>query len=69
MNLTPTAGALVAAFSAPAHADDWQATLDAARGQTVYWNARGGVTAPMPTFPESGPRRSGSMASRSNRSS
>lgn len=28
--------------AAPAAADDWQATLDAARGQTVYWNAWGG---------------------------
>ncbi len=26
----------------PAVADDWQATVDAARGQTVYWNAWGG---------------------------
>jgi putative thiamine transport system substrate-binding protein len=29
-------------FSTPSRADDWQATLDAARGQTVYWNAWGG---------------------------
>lgn len=43
MNLTLTAAALIAAFSsAPALADDWPATLDAARGQTVYWNAWGG---------------------------
>ena len=26
----------------PLFADDWQTTLDAARGQTVYWNAWGG---------------------------
>lgn len=35
--------ALVALILAtPALADDWQATLEAARGQTVYWNAWGG---------------------------
>ncbi len=35
--------ALVALMLAtPALADDWQAKLDAARGQTVYWNAWGG---------------------------
>jgi len=28
--------ALAAAFASPGTADDWQATLDAARGQTVY---------------------------------
>lgn len=45
MKLTTTAAtaiALVAALSSPALADDWQATLDAAKGQTVYWNAWGG---------------------------
>ena len=42
MKLTLTAAALVAAFAAPALAEDWQATLEAARGQTVYWNAWGG---------------------------
>ncbi len=36
-----TAAALTATLATPAHAD-WQATLDAARGQTVYWNAWGG---------------------------
>lgn len=34
--------AVVAALSAPALAGDWKDTLDAARGQTVYWNAWGG---------------------------
>lgn len=29
-------------LTAPAIAGDWQATLDSARGQTVYWNAWGG---------------------------
>jgi len=33
---------LATLFAAPSLADDWQATLDAARGQTVYWNAWGG---------------------------
>jgi len=33
---------LATLFAAPGLADDWQATLDAARGQTVYWNAWGG---------------------------
>lgn len=33
--------ALMATLAGPAFAD-WQATLDAARGQTVYWNAWGG---------------------------
>lgn len=42
MRPTLAAAALAAAFSLPANADDWQATLDAARGQTVYWNAWGG---------------------------
>ncbi|SDY44263.1 ABC transporter substrate-binding protein [Citreimonas salinaria] len=41
MRLTLTT-ALVAAFALPAAAQDWQETLDAARGQTVYWNAWGG---------------------------
>ena len=36
------AAVAVLALSAPAGAEDWQATLDAARGQTVYWNAWGG---------------------------
>jgi len=34
--------ALATLTAAPALADDWQATLDAARGQTVYFNAWGG---------------------------
>lgn len=34
--------ALAALTASPALAQDWQATLDAARGQTVYWNAWGG---------------------------
>jgi putative thiamine transport system substrate-binding protein len=33
---------LAALPALPAFADDWQATLEAARGQTVYWNAWGG---------------------------
>lgn len=37
-----TTAVLVAALASPALADDWQTTLDAARGQTVYWNAWGG---------------------------
>ncbi|OIP85630.1 MAG: ABC transporter substrate-binding protein [Rhodobacterales bacterium CG2_30_65_12] len=37
------AAALVASLTtAPAQADDWQDTLNGARGQTVYWNAWGG---------------------------
>lgn len=36
------AAALALTLAAPATAQDWQATLDAARGQTVYWNAWGG---------------------------
>lgn len=36
-----TAAAFAASLATPAFAD-WQATLDAARGQTVYWNAWGG---------------------------
>lgn len=43
MRLHLAAAALVASLTtAPAVADDWQATLDAARGQTVFWNAWGG---------------------------
>ena len=34
--------ALLAATAMPARADEWQDTLEAARGQTVYWNAWGG---------------------------
>lgn len=41
MNPTLIAAALVALFATPALAD-WPATLAAARGQTVYWNAWGG---------------------------
>lgn len=40
-----TALALILAaplLAGPALGQDWQATLDAARGQTVYWNAWGG---------------------------
>lgn len=40
LKLTATLAALL--LATPAVADDWQATLDAARGQTVYWNAWGG---------------------------
>ena len=36
--------ALGAALASPAFAEDWQATLDAAKGQTVYFNAWGGDT-------------------------
>ncbi|MDZ7904537.1 MAG: ABC transporter substrate-binding protein [Cypionkella sp.] len=41
MRYLVTAAALAASLATPAAAD-WQATLDAARGQTVYWNAWGG---------------------------
>lgn len=41
MTRTLAALALGLVLSPPAFAD-WQATLDAARGQTVYWNAWGG---------------------------
>jgi putative thiamine transport system substrate-binding protein len=41
MRLRLTLAALAALIAAPATAD-WQDTLDAARGQTVYWNAWGG---------------------------
>lgn len=34
--------AMLTTLIAPPAAADWQATLDAARGQTVYWNAWGG---------------------------
>lgn len=37
-----SAAIFATAFAFPALADDWQETLDAARGQTVYWNAWGG---------------------------
>lgn len=37
----PLLAALALSFASPAFAD-WQQTLDAARGQTVYWNAWGG---------------------------
>jgi len=37
----PILALLAATLATPALAD-WQATLDAARGQTVYWNAWGG---------------------------
>ncbi|TXH95720.1 MAG: ABC transporter substrate-binding protein [Pseudorhodobacter sp.] len=40
LKLIPAVMAL--ALTTPALADDWQATLDAAKGQTVYWNAWGG---------------------------
>lgn len=36
--------ALCSALVTPALADDWQPTLEAARGQTVYFNAWGGDT-------------------------
>ena len=36
--------ALCSALVTPALADDWQATLEGARGQTVYFNAWGGDT-------------------------
>lgn len=41
MRTAIAAALLAAALTSPALAD-WQATLDAARGQTVYWNAWGG---------------------------
>lgn len=41
MRLSLTLATVVALITTPALAD-WQATLDAARGQTVYWNAWGG---------------------------
>ncbi len=42
MRLALIAALTAALFSTPALADDWQAVLEAARGQTVYWNAWGG---------------------------
>lgn len=43
MTLKQIASALLAlTLAGPSAAGDWQATLDAARGQTVYWNAWGG---------------------------
>lgn len=42
MRLTAPAAILATISAFPALADDWQDTLDAARGQTVYWNAWGG---------------------------
>ncbi|MFW2586929.1 ABC transporter substrate-binding protein [Sagittula sp. SSi028] len=39
---TPMIAALAAALATTAYADDWQSTLEAARGQTVYWHAWGG---------------------------
>lgn len=37
-----SAAIIAATLAFPALADDWPSTLDAARGQTVYWNAWGG---------------------------
>ncbi len=42
MSFKLTTAVLAIALASPGLADDWQATLDAARGQTVYWNAWGG---------------------------
>ncbi|SIT06783.1 hypothetical protein [Paracoccus saliphilus] len=42
MRLTAPAAILATISAFPTLADDWQDTLDAARGQTVYWNAWGG---------------------------
>ncbi|MEZ5753616.1 MAG: ABC transporter substrate-binding protein [Paracoccaceae bacterium] len=42
MSLKLSAALVAVVIAGPALADDWQATLDAARGQTVYWNAWGG---------------------------
>ncbi len=42
MSRTLTAALTALLIATPALADDWQATLEAARGQTVYWNAWGG---------------------------
>lgn len=42
MPLKLSTALLALMLATPALADDWQATLDAARGQTVYWNAWGG---------------------------
>ncbi len=40
--MRPILAALLPALLASPAAADWQAVLDAARGQTVYWNAWGG---------------------------
>lgn len=42
MRQTLSAALAAALIATPALADSWQDTLDAARGQTVYWNAWGG---------------------------
>ncbi len=42
MRLSTLAGLFAALIASPTVANDWQDTLDAARGQTVYWNAWGG---------------------------
>ena len=42
MTMKLTTALIALALASPALAEDWQATLDAARGQTVYWNAWGG---------------------------
>ena len=43
MRLTSLFAVLLSVIAgAPAHGDDWQAVLDRARGQTVFWNAWGG---------------------------
>lgn len=42
MRLALITAVAVTCLALPARADTWQATLDAARGQTVYWNAWGG---------------------------
>ncbi len=42
MSRTLTAALTTILLATPTLADDWQATLEAARGQTVYWNAWGG---------------------------
>jgi putative thiamine transport system substrate-binding protein len=42
MSLKLTTALMTLLLATPALADDWQAKLDAARGQTVYWNAWGG---------------------------
>ena len=42
MSLKFSTALIALMLATPALADDWQTTLDAARGQTVYWNAWGG---------------------------
>jgi putative thiamine transport system substrate-binding protein len=42
MRLAIAAAVAASLMTAPIRAQDWQDTLDAARGQTVYWNAWGG---------------------------